>query len=647
MAAMKHGKKRDRRPGPASAPLGGDRRDRGLREALAREYGVEKTPGSFHEKFQKTLRELPEEMPVRRRPVLLVLRGAAAAMAVLMVTFVSLLGLNTTYPQLTEALPGLGQVFQAMNSGRLGGRGRTPAVPESTPTPQPKKEFQPVTVEASGWGIEDLRVDSAWCDGRSLCLELSLGLSKELQGYGDWGPQDQEAGQEPLVLRAGTIVGYWGDEGEERSVGEDYSIELSAGGQSYVGIGEFSDFTVSGEDPARARGLGRVEMDEDMRQAVSGAEELDVALLLPSLSIVQYEEPVETLEPGFGVKFAVPVDTSEDRRFTQQTTDNGATLLEVDYAPSQVEIEMDLPFIGYYGDMLVYPDREAQTPNEYANDYSPLGVYPVLEGLGDQDKGFTLDRAEALEDTDPGSDTRNRMRFVFRPEGGGTRAQAAPLRLTVYEAPGGDQLSYGRVVTELAIDLNTGRVTPGENYLAEGREKVDTARDYRYPRGIGCFTNGFLCRWVSFGEGEASRINLLTPYPGELRTLLFNGWSEEGELVQSVPISVDLEQSEQGSGGESWQCVQTLLELPGSGEQYLLLQIDIWEPRNMTDEDWDGEPVPPIARLELVDGNTGETLIDDLSAAYESALREIWGAPAEAPVTEAGEEDEAAGAAIW
>lgn len=647
MAAMKHGKKRDRRPGPATAPLGGNRRDRGLREALAREYGVEKTPGSFHEKFQKTLRELPEEMPVRRRPVFLVLRGAAAAMAVLMVTFVSLLGLNTTYPQLTEALPGLGQVFQAMNSGQLGGRGRTPAVPEATPTPQPKKEFQPVAVEASGWGIEDLRVDDAWCDGRSLCLELSLGLSKELQGYGDWGPQAQEEGAEPLALRAGTMIGDWGDEGEELSVGENYTIEVDAGGGTYGGIGELSDFTVSGEGPDRARALWRVELDEDMRQAASGSEEVSVSLLLPSLCLVQYEVPSEVLEPGFSVKFTVPVDASENRRFTQLASGNGASLTQVDYTPSQVEIEMDLPFIGYYGDMLVYPDRKVQAPGEYANDYAPLGVYPILEGLGSGDGGFTLVRSEALEDTDPGSDARNRMRFVFRPQEGGRRAQAAPLRLTVYEAPGGEQLPYGRVVTELTIDLNTGRAAASENYSNEGRELVDTARDSRYPRGIGCFTNGFLCRWVSFGEGEASRISLLTPYPGEPRTLLFNGWSQEGELVQSVPISVDLEQPEQESGGESWTCTQTLLELPGSGEQYLLLQIDIWEARSMTDGEWDGEPVPPIARLELADGNTGETLIDDLSAAYERALGEIWGALAEPPATEAREEGEAAGAAIW
>ncbi len=54
----------------------------------------------------------------------------------------------------------------------------------------------------------------------------------------------------------------------------------------------------------------------------------------------------------------------------------------------------------------------------------------------------------------------------------------------------------------------------------------------------------------------------------------------------------------------------------------------------MTDEDWDGEAVPPIARMELLDGDTGETLIDDLSAAYESARAKAWGGPVDGVVTE-------------
>lgn len=639
MAAMKHGKGRNHRQGPGYALPGKGRGDRGLREMLAKEYGVEKTPRSFHKNFEKTLLELPEDMPVRRRPVFTLLRGAAMAMAALVVTFAGLFGLNANYPQLTESLPGLGQVFQAMNSGQLRGNGRTPDVPEATP--QPEKSFEPVRVEGTGWGIEDLQVDSAWCDGQTLCLELSLGLSDDLKEY--WDPAGVvDGGEDVRCLRAGSMTGYWGEYGEEQSVGEDYTIEVAAGGESYRGSGELSDFTA--DDGVRVRAVWQLELDEDMRQAVARADEVNVDFFLPSLTLVKFSEPVETLETGFNVKFAVPVDTSEDRRFTKQTVDNSATLLVVDYAPSQVIIEMELPFIGYYGDMMVYPNWDEWYTGNYAaarpykdkyttDSGTALGIFPVLEGLGDQDAAYALERLEAMEDTAAEAGTRNRMRFVFRPEGGKVRAQAAPLRLTVYEAPYGDILPFGRVVTELTIHLDTGRVTPSENFSAEGREKVDTSQDYLYPRGAGCFINDFLCSWIWLRDGESSRISLLTPYPGEPRTLLFNGWSEKGELVYSIPVPVDLEQADLWNGDESWDCQQTLVELPGSGQRYLLLQIELWEFRNMIDAGWDEEAVPPVVRLELMDSDTGETLIDDLSAAYESALREIWGGPLDAPIT--------------
>lgn len=628
MAAMKHGKSRKQRQGPVFPGAG--RGDRDLREMLAKEYGVEAPPRSFHKNFEKTLSELPEDMPVRRRPVFAVLRSAATAVAVLAVTFASLLGVNTTYPQLTEALPGLGQVFQAMNSGQLRGNGRTPDLPEATP--EPEKVFQPVTVEGAEWGIEDLRVDDAWCDGGSLCLELSLGLSEEFQGY--WDTEAMDDFDSLPYLQAGSMLDYWDEEGKQ-AVSEDYSIQVSMGGESYTGIGELSDFITNGE--GRVRAVWRVELDEYLRRAADSAEEIEVSLSLPAFTLVLYGSPAETIGAGFQTKFTVPVDASENRRFTQQASDNGAALTKVDYTPGQVEIEMELPFIGYYGDMLIYPGGEVDIPSEYADYYgSPLGIYPALEGLGDQDTGYTLARTEAMEDTDPGSDTRNRMRFVFRPQEGGRRAQAAPLRLTVYELPGGEQLPYGRVVAEQIINLDTGRVTPGENYLAEGREKVDTARDYLYsPRGMDSFTNGFLCSWISMEAGAPSRLNLVTPYPSKPRTLLFNGWSEEGELVQSIPVFLDLEQPDQWYGDQQgWSCQQSLQVLPGSGEQYLLLQIELWETRNMTDEDWDGEAVPPIARMELLDGDTGRTLIDDLSAAYESARAKAWGGPVDGVVTE-------------
>ena len=51
MAAMKHGKSRKQRQSPVFPGAG--RGDRDLREMLAKEYGVEAPPRSFHKNFEK------------------------------------------------------------------------------------------------------------------------------------------------------------------------------------------------------------------------------------------------------------------------------------------------------------------------------------------------------------------------------------------------------------------------------------------------------------------------------------------------------------------------------------------------------------------------------------------------------------------
>ncbi len=110
MKTGKHGPGRPPRP-----PL---RRDRAFRAQLARQLGVEKPPQAFHAAMQKTLLELPEELPVRYRPVRELLRRTTMAAAVLALVFLGLLGVNSTYPQITEALPGLGFVFRSINGGQ-------------------------------------------------------------------------------------------------------------------------------------------------------------------------------------------------------------------------------------------------------------------------------------------------------------------------------------------------------------------------------------------------------------------------------------------------------------------------------------------------------------------------------------------------
>ena len=178
MAEMKHAKKPERRA-PERRPREPKRprqsapreprpaigRSRVFKAALAREYGVTQLPESLKLRTEKTLSTLPDVMPSKPRPILRLFRGMATAAAALAVTSVILLGLNSTNPQLTESMPGLGPMFAAMNE-------RPTPQPTAGPTPQP--EFNPVTVLSKGDFGGVLIIDDAWSDGKSLLLDMSI-----------------------------------------------------------------------------------------------------------------------------------------------------------------------------------------------------------------------------------------------------------------------------------------------------------------------------------------------------------------------------------------------------------------------------------------------------------------------------------------
>ena len=72
------------RPAPPPKPprpLGSRRGQQAFREQLAREYGVEQPPKAFQQRFEQTLLQLPDQVPVRPRPVYYLLRRTAAAAA--------------------------------------------------------------------------------------------------------------------------------------------------------------------------------------------------------------------------------------------------------------------------------------------------------------------------------------------------------------------------------------------------------------------------------------------------------------------------------------------------------------------------------------------------------------------------------------
>ena len=185
----KHMKKRE----PAEKITRKDlRRDGDFARQLAEEWGMEQTTPSYRKALRQVYAELPDELPVKRYPLRQAMKGLAAVAAVFVMVCVGLFALNAAQPQIAEALPGVGGVFQALNQPEEGEK--SPA-PQATPTPD-SGENQVTGDALAAWGQEiaggftpveipgsrgSLWVDCAWSDGASLVLDLRL----ELGDYGD------------------------------------------------------------------------------------------------------------------------------------------------------------------------------------------------------------------------------------------------------------------------------------------------------------------------------------------------------------------------------------------------------------------------------------------------------------------------------
>ena len=94
-------------------------RDKAFRQRLAQKLEVEQPPESYFQAVQDAFASLPDELPVKARPIhQRVLRTCAALAACCAVVAAGAFGLNQVSPQLMESMPGIGQIFQDFNEGR-------------------------------------------------------------------------------------------------------------------------------------------------------------------------------------------------------------------------------------------------------------------------------------------------------------------------------------------------------------------------------------------------------------------------------------------------------------------------------------------------------------------------------------------------
>ena len=615
------------------------RKDPEFAKELASRWGLEAPPESFRRGMQALYRELPDELPVKRDPVRQALKGLAAAAAVFGAVCAGLFALNAAQPQIAEALPGVGGVFQALNQPR---EEPSPA-PQATPTPD-GGESQITEGQADGdaldvWGEKiapdfgpveipgsrgSLWVDCAWSDGASLVLDLRL----ELGDYGD-SLYQQAPGLELIpALCQVTVNGEvpegvsdwekplaWSQEGELAgrllvdlgSLGED--VTFAGERQVSLAIGEFSD--ESGTLPADGEALSQLGSFYSQSMAVPWVEDYNLS-------------------------------------FQTEVADNGASLLEVSFAPTQLAVALELPFLGKTSYYLQpeYSLRAAGGADTGAAEIGYEGVVATTES------GRALQVAPYSWMTTGGTDNYGpyNMKCGFT----GLYPGEDKVIITLYDASrekpcydeegnftGADPGLF-RVAASFTLDLTAGTADLNWDYLEEGYERLDVDT---YPADsgnfLGNFTNGFYvgncqletdlvtdgshtgpCQLVTLFTGDLdNRPVVLVAYAGEES---YTVWSQDPTALNSYDELAGVYYHQEESG-EYWESVTGQEAFGGT---YRVMEFRVYYPTELLDGQ--GRPFREFDKFSLLDGETGEVLIEDISAALAQQRAQVTG---DGPVT--------------
>ncbi len=593
------------------------RRDKAFRAQLARAYGAEKVPASFRQALEKTYQSLPDALPAPHRPVRRVIRQAAAACAVLALAFGGLLGLNRAYPQLTEALPGLGPVFQAVNGEKA---------PAPSPSPSPRPEFQPVVLPGRDYE-GSLTVTNAWTDGRTIFLDLEMDLSddawKNMQSleaaFEFAGESDKaEFGYQILAGFVMTDGSGAGDGTVSQWVEDNASLWVNGLDLRERFSLEFAPY--EGERTIKAQAVA------DLTDVEVG-QTLEIDLAVPDYCVCSRWDPsmvVDCYSPGFAGNFTLEADKGRNLTVQASAQQNGVTLSALSFTPSRVTVDVELPFTGQLEDVIGEAAPFMGLESQFFGQQAPLGLFPELaEGSGQA--GYRLENIDMLDASaplEPGALLRARLYFA---SSSNPQKARGPFRLTFYELPpedlsGGeiDSLTPRRVLAEFTFDPSTGRVYPSENFREEGREQVDITQT---PSSLleGGFQNGVLVSHVGTvyatqdsPSGYAQNFSLLTQ--SRFGALTFYGY-RDGQAVQAFTATFSGGDAESDRTLEG-ACYESLW-VSESGKEYTTLELVLYLPAWMVEKY--GEE--PFERVELADGVTGEVLIPDLNEALAQNYR--------------------------
>ena len=589
-------------------------RDKAFRQRLAQKLEVEQPPESYFQAVQSAFASLPDELPVKARPIhQRVLRTCAALAACCAVVVAGAFGLNQVSPQLMESMPGIGQIFQDFNEGW------EPSVPTPSPTPPSETEsqleqqdvppFEPLSFP-SDTGVGELTIQNAWSDGLYLHLELELaaeGIPFDTVYASPISPCD-----DPYV--EGTDTSHlWVNNLEAEKIA---TIENGLG---FVWTGESTD---GGATPIYAG-----EWVYRLPQNAAQGPDLSVSLEVPLL-YTRYDDTdtYALLDMSFQADFSVTMDTRRTLIWKNAVEDNGVTLEQARVSPTCVTATVQVSNFGSLNSTLLVPLEQLVS----GSDRIPVGIYGQLttpDGtvLAECDSRY-LESETFLGSSSPGTvledgSTSGTMVFDGIPTG------ESQVILTLYEYPTGIADAYGaatpmknRVTAEFTFDLDQGAVYPSQNYLAQGREKLDVLTSAQLDR-IPAGENGYICQ-IPDNSGGTVEITLFTQdldYRGV--TLYWYNGDQIMSMYPSVPSSSynKFDESYPYYQGDYYTYGEVGLDpayTNGKTYKALYFRLENTGSMNLTSS---------ATRFALIDNNTGEVLVEDVMRSALGNFDQIFG----------------------
>ena len=543
--------------------------------ALRRELDIAAVPLVIDNKLRQVYAELPEELPKAKawkRP----LQRAVGVFAALAIVCGGLLGLNAANPAFAESIPGLGSLFALMNDHTMHPMGSHVGTYEGS------VEELDLTADAPADTDYSLTLDEAFCDGSYVYLTLRVTGPEEAEKYED--------------------------------------LSLACDGQSdfrlLVDGTEAELFTTGGQ--AMEDGTEAIALVYQLAAPVENGQEVSARLEVGSLYGVYPEDSksagwqYDTLEVGFTADFTLTADTSQNQSQELSAEDNGVKLYGVKTTPGYLLVDMEIPFWGRSGDATLSGGPILGCAQLFTQDGQELNHNSLLNNY------------DFVNETDAGS-VRGTWAFDGPPE----QTDTVILRITdrsLDSAYAADMDRERVVFAEFAINWKTGEAHPSDTYLDEGLDKVDT-EEFKASWGPADFTGGYLVSdilntgdmwhgtddWICMVQLKAD----VEYQPIELR--YYNGERLLG-TVKAVP-EAEYNDTEFGEGqwpayrDENGFYASFPAEEDTDGQAKYSLLFCLYYSEDCLEDTEHGVQLDiskAADRIELVNSETGQVLLDDL-----------------------------------